>query len=96
MHLVPLMKRTVLKNKRISAAVHAVWIAISGYGVYVFMQRGMPGYMFRRQIFAFIDESESKAVFFAEHAAVMLLFMFVGYGVIALMSELSNHKGKTK
>ena len=47
--------------------------------MYVFIKRAMPEYMFHRQNFAFIDVSESKPVFFAEHAAVMLFFMLAGY-----------------
>ena len=46
---------------------------------YAFIKRAMPEYMFRRQLFAFIDISESKLVFFAEHASVMLVFMLFGF-----------------
>ena len=60
--------------------------------MYVFIKRAMPEYMFHRQIFAFIDISESKPVFFVEHAAVMLLFMLAGYAVAILMSCHSSSK----
>ena len=92
MHLAPFIHKITGKNKRISAILHSVWILISGYGVYVFIKRAMPEYMFHRQIFAFIDVSESKPVFFVEHAAVMLLFMLAGYAAAILMSCHSSSK----
>ena len=54
---------------------------------YAFIKRAMPEYMFRRQLFAFIDISESKLVFFAEHAAVMLLFMLLGFMVVTSFAK---------
>ena len=92
MHLVPLIRKITRKNKRISVILYSVWTMISGYGVYVFIKRAMPEYMLHRQIFAFIDVSESKPVFFAEHVSVMLLFMLVGYVVTILLSNHSQAK----
>ena len=92
MHLAPFIHKITGKNKRISAILHSVWILISGYGVYVFIKRAMPEYMLHRQIFAFIDVSEPKLLFFADHAAVMLLFMLAGYAVAILMSGNSSSK----
>ena len=93
MHLVLLIHKLTGKNKRLSIILHFVWILISGYGVYVFIKRAMAEYMLHRQSFAFIDVSESKLVFFAEHASVMLLFMLVGYAVTILMSNHLQLKG---
>ena len=92
MHLVLLIHKMTGQNRRISAILHSVWILISGYGLYVFIKRAMPEYMLHRQIFAFIDVSESKLLFFADHAAVMLLFMLAGYAVAILMSCHSPSK----
>ena len=88
MHLTPLVNKTKTENKGRSKAFFAVWILISIYGAYAFIKRSMPEYMFRRQIFAFIDISESKAVFFAEHAAVMLLFMLLGFMITAYSKKM--------
>ena len=87
MHLTILVSKVKAWNKGISKALFAVWILISIYGVYAFIKRAMPEYMFRRQLFAFIDISESKLVFFAEHAAVMLLFMLLGFIMTASDSK---------
>ena len=92
MHLLPLIHKMTGKNKRLSIVLHFLWILISGYGVYVYIKRAMPEYMLHRQIFAFIDVSESKLVFFAEHSSVMLLFMLVGYVVTILLSNHSQAK----
>ena len=93
MHLVPLIRKIARKNKRISVILYSVWTMISGYGVYVFIKRAMPEYMLHRQIFAFIDVSESKPVFFAEYVAVMLLFMLTGYAVSILLNYHLPSKG---
>ena len=79
MHLITFVNKVKTRNKGISKVYYVIWILISIYGVYAFIKRAMPEYMFRRQLFAFIDISESKLVFFAEHASVMLVFMLFGF-----------------
>jgi hypothetical protein len=56
----------------------AVW-AISAYGIYAFIQRGFPDYMFQRTLFAYFDYDEPKIAFFADYLAIMILFAAVGY-----------------
>ena len=90
MHLIPFMNRITARNKSVSVIIHLVWLLMSGYGVCAFIKRSMPEYMFHKQIFAFIDISESKIVFFLEHAAVMLLFMLAGYIVTVLLNRASK------
>ena len=94
MHLVSPLKRMTGKDKRFHAVLFTAWIVVSGYGGYTFIERAMPEYMFHRQIFAFIDVNESKFVFFAEHAAVMMLFMLVGYGINLWITVLPNNREK--
>ena len=91
-HLVPVVRKILRKSRTAGIAVHAVWCAVSGYGAYVFVQRSMHEYMFRKTMFAFINTSESKVRFFMEYAAVMLLFMFVGY---ILFMDLRKKKTET-
>lgn len=53
-------------------------LSISAYGVYAFVKRGFPGYMFMRTIFAFLDFGEPIIFFFADYMAVMILFAACG------------------
>ena len=91
-HLVPAGKKLLRKNKTAWIAVHAAWCAIAGYGAYVFVRRSMHEYMFRKTMFAFIDTSESKIVFFLDFTAVMLLFILVGY---ILLTDFRKRKTNT-
>lgn len=56
----------------------AVW-SVSLYGVFAFVQRGLPGYMFMRTLFAFFDYNEPRFSFFADYLAIMALFAVCGY-----------------
>lgn len=55
-----------------------VFILISVYGVYAFINRGFWGYMSGKTMFAFFDFSESRIVFIADYLAVMSLFAVIG------------------
>lgn len=63
---------------------------VSMYGVYAFIKRQIPAYMFLKLPFAFFDYSEPRIVFFADYLAVMLLFAMLGYGIVNLL----NGRGK--
>ena len=56
----------------------AVWLAAL-YGVFAFVQRGLPGYMFMRTLFAYFDYGEPRIFFFADYLAIMTLFAVGGY-----------------
>ena len=69
--------------KKVTAA--AKWFArvliwgASAYGIYAFIHRGLPGYMFLQTLFAFFDYSEPRIYFFADYIAIMVLFASGGY-----------------
>ncbi|MBO6271051.1 MAG: hypothetical protein J6N19_18130, partial [Clostridium sp.] len=48
-------------------------------GIYAFVNRGFPGYMFLKTLFAYFDYDEPRIVFFADYLAIMILFAVVGY-----------------
>ena len=56
----------------------AVWLAAL-YGMYAFVKRQLPGYMFMQIQFAFFDYEESLICFFADYLAVMALFLLLGH-----------------
>lgn len=56
----------------------ALWAA-SAYGIYAFIHRGFPDYMFQRTLFAFFDYDEPMLAFFTDYLAIMILFAAIGY-----------------
>ena len=69
------------------------FIVISVYGIYAFIKRGFPGYMFMRTAFAFFDYGEPRVYFFMDYLSVMALFVCLG---ILIVSALSASKKADK
>ena len=59
--------------------------AIAGYGVYAFISRGIPGYLFLRTQFVFFDFEEPLLLFFLDYMAAMGLFVWAGHDLAKLM-----------
>ena len=53
--------------------------AVSLYGVFAFLRREIPAYMFLRSQFVFFDFTEPLAFFLVDYLAVMILFAAAGY-----------------
>ena len=76
---------TALAAKRFKPPKAAVWalrclaVGIAAYGIYAFLHRGIPGYMFLQNQFVFFDHDEPLALFLADYAAIMGLFALVGH-----------------
>ena len=66
-----------------------IWGA-SVYGIYAFVHRGLPGYMFLQTPFAFFDYSEPRVFFFADYLAVMILFAACGHYVGRVLKTLKT------
>ena len=72
-------------NRKLKSAATVKWIirsivwAVSAYGIYAFIHRGFPGYMFLQTLFAYFDYAEPMAAFFADYLAIMVLFAAGGY-----------------
>ena len=67
--------------------------AISVYGIYAFIRRGFPGYMFMQTMFAFFDYREPKLYFFADYLAIMVLFAICGHYAALLLKRNNVVKG---
>ena len=87
MHLTALMNR--LKRKSVAGwwLATGIWVLISGYGIYAFIKRQLPEYMFRKTVFAFFDYSEPRVFFFLDYLAIMVLFSLIGYVLISLTAN---------
>ena len=75
----------MLPKGREKAAVLGCLGAVSLYGVYAFVKRQIPAYLFLKLPFAFFDYSEPRVFFLADILAVMVLFSMLGYGIMKLL-----------
>lgn len=67
---------------------------ISGYGVYAFIKRGIADYLFVQVKFAFFDYSESRLLFFADYAAMIILFAAAGHYLCRLLKAVGRKKAQ--
>ncbi|MBR6350354.1 MAG: cytochrome b/b6 domain-containing protein [Lachnospiraceae bacterium] len=72
---------------RAGTIISIIAAAVSIYGIYAFIKRGFPGYMFGTMKFAFFDFSEPRVFFFLDYIAIMILFATVGAALIYLTSR---------
>lgn len=82
----PSMLRTVVL--RILAAL------IAGYGIYAFVSRQLPTYMFLQNQFVFFDYEEPLIFFLADYFAIMALFAGVGYYTAKILRSPSAKKAR--
>lgn len=60
-------------------AVQLAGLAAAAYGIYAFIKRGLPGYMFLQVHFVFFDYAEPLIFFVLDYMAVMGFFVFAGH-----------------
>lgn len=71
-----MMLPAALRGKK---AVGLAALGISLYGIYAFIRREFPAYMFRQTMFAFFDFAEPLLFFLLDYLAIMVLFAALGY-----------------
>ena len=73
----------------------AVWVlrllalAIAGYGLFCFISADIPSYMFLKNQFVFFDFEQSVMSVFAEYAAMMGFWIFIGHYFARGMGKLN-------
>ena len=77
-HLSVCFTRLRKRKKCACNTLLAILGIISAYGIYAFIRRGFPGYLFLKTAFAFFDYSEPRAFFFLDYLAIMVLFLMLG------------------
>lgn len=87
MHLAAPMNKLKKRSKTGWLWAFGIWILIAAFGVYAFIRRQLPEYMFRRTLFAFFDYSEPRIYFFLDYLAIMLLFGLTGALLVSLTSK---------
>lgn len=77
-------------KKRVEIPTPAVFVPsliISAYGVYAFIKRDFPTYMFLRSEFVFLDYNESKILFYLDYISIMVMCIFVGHYFSKLLNN---------
>ena len=91
------MVKAISRKRNVNDTKHGFLIvasaAISVYGIYAFIRRGFPGYMFMQTMFAFFDYGEPKLHFFADYLAIMVLFAICGHYAALLLKRNNVVKG---
>lgn len=64
-----------------------IGLAIAGYGVWAFIGRDFPTYLFLKSEFVFLDYSEPKILFYIDYLALMGLCIFIAHYSTRNISE---------
>ena len=97
------MMVSVLAKKNLLQGIKGIVFKVIGYliaiyGLYAFIKRGFPTYLFLRSEFVFMDFSEAPILFYLDYIAILGLFVFIGYMATKLFlnkkRELKSEKFK--
>lgn len=80
-------------KKRINIPTPAVFVPsliIAAYGVYAFIKRDFPTYMFLRSEFVFLDYDEPKILFYLDHISLMVMCIFTGHYFSKLFDKVKK------
>ena len=78
MHMTGMIRKWTHKTGMARILPAALALCVSGYGVYAFIQRGLPKYMTLQEQFVFFDFDEPLIWFFLDYIAVLLMLMLLG------------------
>lgn len=95
-HLQPLLKR--FRTDRAGFLVTGsivLTMLICLYGIYAFIKRQLPSYLFLQTMFAFFDFSESRILFILDYLAIMILFAVFGLLITAGLSKTGRERGRS-
>ena len=95
-HLTAPFAKLKRNRKKAWITLLAIITEISVYGIYAFLKRGFPGYMFMKTAFAFFDYDESRAYFFMDYLAVMVLFAYLGMLIVSAFSAFQKADKKER
>lgn len=83
------------KAKIRSIIAFIIGLAIAGYGVWVFIGRDFPNYLFLKSEFVFLDYSEPKILFTIDYLALMGLCIFIAHYSTKLIRKFKKKTEKT-
>ena len=65
-------------------------LLISAYGVYAFIKRDFPTYMFLQSKFVFLDYDEPKILLYLDYISIMATCVFIGHYFYKLLDMSKN------
>lgn len=65
-------------------------LVIAGYGVWVFISRDFPTYLFLKSEFVFLDYSEPKILFYIDYLALMGLCIFIAHYITKFIRKFKK------
>lgn len=71
-----------------------VGLMISGYGIWVFLNRDFPTYLFLKSEFVFLDYSEPKVLFYIDYLALMGLCIWIAHYSTKLMRQFKKWRNQ--
>ena len=90
------MVRIKKSSKIRSISTFIAGFAIVGYGVWVFISRDFPTYLFLKSEFVFLDYSEPKILFYIDYIALMGLCIFIAHYGLKLCRQIGGKRRQTK
>ena len=95
---VPAMASGMKMSGKAKTAAAAVFSAAAGAGFWLFVRNGIPGYIFFRSPFAFLDYGKAAVLVFLENIAILVSFAFAGASCASILKALSgkSENGKAK
>lgn len=87
-----LRKSAGIKSKVKSRSIIAfvVGLVIAVYGLWAFINRDFPTYLFLKSEFVFLDYSEAKILFYIDYLALMGLCIFIAHYSTKLILKLKK------
>ena len=73
-----------------------VGLMISGYGIWVFLNRDFPTYLFLKSEFVFLDYSEPKVLFYIDYLALMGLCIWIAHYSTKLMRQFKKWRNQNE
>ena len=84
LHL-PVLTATVKPGKVIRIVLTFLFTGLAGVGFWLFLENGIPDYIFWRTHFAFLDYEKAPALVFLENLATLSFFAFVGANMFRVL-----------
>lgn len=73
-----------------SITAFIIGLLISCYGVWAFISRDFPTYLFLKSEFVFLDYSEPQILFYIDYLALMGLCIFIAYYITKIIRNLEK------
>lgn len=81
-------------NRNVKTAAATVLAALAGVGFRLFVNSGIPDYIFFRTPFAFLDYDKSAVLVFAENLAILITFALLGATCASLIRAFGDKERK--